>query len=293
MKTLLRNKIVLLVLACFLAGLLYKMFGERHVRQMPTTKVEKKTFEKTVIINGNLEPARKTIVVAPFNGFIRKVHVKVGEMVKAGDPVVTLSQTLSASEPLHPIRSGISGKVMQIVHAEGEYMKADDPNNYILRIDDQSEYYVDASAPELSVIYMAIGQPVELSSSAMPDRTFHGKVTEIAEAPKVQEGWRNQGKVEYQVRIRLGDKSPDLFSGLSFTAKVIVATKKDALVIPIEFLLKDNDQYFVSDVRKGRRPVQVGLVNDREVEITSGVSEGEVLQVIDMLENLGDADVAR
>lgn len=293
MKTLFRNKIVLLVLACFAAVALFKIFGDRRMRVMPTTKVVKKTFEKTVVINGNLEPIRKTIVIAPFNGFIRKVHVKVGQTVKAGDPVVTLSQTLAGDEPQHPIRSGISGKVMQIMHAEGEYMKADDATNYILRIDDQSEYYVDALAPELSVIYMAIGQPVELTSSALSGRIFHGKVMEIAEAPKVQDGWRNQGKVEYQVRVIVEDKSPDLFSGLSFTAKVITATKEDALVVPIEYLQKENDQYYLLDTKKGKRAVQVGLVNDREVEITSGVAEGDVIQVVDMLDTLGEADVPR
>jgi len=293
MKTLFRNKIVLLVLACFVAVALVKIFSDRHVRVMPTTKVEKKTFEKTVVVNGNLEPIRKTIVIAPFNGFIRKIHVKVGQIVKAGDPVVTLSQSLAGDEPQHPIRSGISGKVMQIMHTEGEYMKADDATNYILRIDDQSEYYVDANAPELSVIYMAIGQPVELTSSALSGRKFHGKVMEIAEAPKIQDGWRNQGKVEYQVRVQLVDKSSDLFSGLSFTAKVITAKKENALVVPIEYLLKENDDYFVFEPKKGKQPVQVGMVNDREVEVTSGVSEGDVIQVVDMLDNLGDADVAR
>lgn len=293
MKTLLRNKIVLLVLGCFAVVLAFKIFGDRRPRTMPTTTVEKKTFEKTVVVNGNLEPIRKTIVIAPFNGFIRKVHVKVGQMVKAGDPVVTLSQTLAGMEPQHPIRSGISGKVMQIMHAEGEYMKADDAANYILRIDDQSVYYVDANAPELSVIYMAIGQPVELTSSALAGRKFHGKVMEIAEAPKVQDGWRNQGKVEYQVRIRVEDKSPDLFSGLSFTAKVITAKKENALVVPIEYLHKENDEYYVLDPKKGKRQVQVGMVNDREVEITSGVAENDVIQVVDLLDALGDSDVAR
>ncbi len=253
----------------------------------------KKKFQKTVMMNGNLEPIRKTIVVAPFSGFIRKIHVKVGQMVKAGDPVVTLTQTLSDSEPIHPIRSGISGKVMQISHAEGEWMKVDDAQNYILRIDDQSQYYVDAYVPELSVTSLMLGQPVELTSSALAGRVYHGKIHEISVAPRVQEGWRNMGKVEYLVRILIKDKTDDLFSGLSFAAQVVTAEKEDALVLPMEYLFKEDDQYFVYDSKKQKRGVQIGMVNDHEAEITSGLKEGEVIQGPDMLELLGDRDVVR
>lgn len=252
--TVLRNKSIWLVIAfAFVGGYIYSVKGPSR-QAVQTVKVTKKKFQKTVVMNGNLEPIRKTIIVAPFNGFIRKVHVKVGQLVKAGDPVVTLTQTMSGAEPIHPIRTGISGRVMQIMHMEGEFMKADDAQNFILRIDDQSQYYVDAYAPELSVTEIASGQRVELTSSALPGRTYHGIVKEIYEAPRVQEGWRNQGKVEYLVRILVTDKTDDLLSGLSFSAQVITSVKENALVLPIEYLVKDKDQYYVygSD-KKDRR----------------------------------------
>lgn len=289
--TMLRNKVfwILLIAITFSAGYIWR--ASRPAAPMRTAVVTKKKFQKTVIMNGNLDPIRKTIVVAPFNGFIRKVHVQVGQMVKAGDPVVTLTQTLSSDEPIHPIRSGIPGRVMQIMHTEGEYMKADDPQNFILRIDDQSEYYIDAYAPELSVTYVAVGQPVELTSAALQGRVYHGVVKEISEAPRVEEGWKNQGKVEYLVRILMKDKTNDLFSGLSFSAQVITAEKENALVLPIEFLIKDKEQYFVYDRNGVKKPVKIGMVNDSDAEIVEGVSVGEVIRGADMLELLGDQNV--
>lgn len=287
----LRSKIfwVIVALIPFLAGVYWR--ASRVPLATRTAVVVKKKFQKTVLMNGNLDPIRKTIVVAPFNGFIRKVHVRVGQNVKAGDPVVTLTQTLSVDEPIHPIRSGIPGRVMQIMHTEGEYMKADDPLNFILRIDDQSEYYVDAYAPELSVAWVKIEQPVELTSAALQGRTYHGIVKEISEAPRIEEGWKNQGKVEYLVRILMKDKTEDLFSGLSFTAQVITAEKADALVLPMEFIVKEEDKYYVYDKGGARKLVKIGLVNDKEAEILEGVKEGEIIRGADMLELLGDQNV--
>lgn len=286
------NKFFLAIVGAWIVGALFFWHGGRPTAAYRTVSVEKKKFQKTVVMNGNLDPIRKTIVVAPFNGFIRKVHVKVGQLVKAGDPVVTLTQTLSNDEPIHPIRSGIPGRVMQIMHMEGEYMKADDPQNFILRIDDQSEYFVDAYAPELSVTYVTIGQPVELTSAALQGRVYHGEVREVSEAPRIEEGWKNQDKVEYLVRILMKDKTDDLFSGLSFAAQVITAEKENALVLPMEFLIKENEKYFVYDKDGKKKPIKIGMVNDKEAEITEGVTAGESVRAVDMLDLLGDANDA-
>jgi multidrug efflux pump subunit AcrA (membrane-fusion protein) len=287
-----RNKWWIGVLVVVVGGLFYLLKQKAENSPVRTATVERKKFQKSVMLNGNLEPIRKTIVIAPFNGFIRQVHVKVGQKVQAGDPVVTLTQSMSGSEPIHPIRSGISGRVVQVLHWEGEYMKADDPNGYILRIDDQSKYFIDAYVPELIVSFMSVGQSVDLTSSALTGRTFKGRIKEISEAPRVQEGWRNQGKVEYLVRIELLTKSDDLFSGLSFAGQVITAEKNNVLILPMEFIFKDKDDYFVFDEKRHRKLVHIGLVSDRDAEILDGVSEGEKVRSVDMVELLGDVDAA-
>lgn len=285
-----RNSIVIILVIAAVAGVLFAKFGRPKDPTIYAT-VEKRKFQKTVMINGNLEPIRKTIVIAPFNGFIRKMHVHVGQQVKAGDPVVTITQSLSGLEPVNPIRAGISGRVVQILRTEGEYLKADDAQNYILRIDDQSNYFVHANVPELSVTYMAIGQPVQLTSSALTGKVLKGRIKEISEAPKIQEGWRNQGKVEYLVSIELLEKSKELFSGLSFAAEVITAEKEDALVLPLEFIFKDGDQYYVVDAKMNKISVAIGMANDREAEIAAGLQEGDRVRSVDMVELLGDQDV--
>jgi multidrug efflux pump subunit AcrA (membrane-fusion protein) len=291
MTSLWRNKGFLILAVLVAVGGFYIWKSTRKVDPVIYATAEKKKFLKSVMINGSLEPVRKTIVIAPFNGFIRTIHVKVGQSVKAGDPVVTLTQSLSGPEPIHPIRAGISGRVVQVMHGEGEYMKADDATNYILRIDDQSKYYVDAYVPELSVTFMAVGQAVSLTSSALPGKVIKGKIKEISEAPKIQEGWRNQGKVEYLVRIELIERSDELFSGLSFAAEVITNEKENAIVLPLEFLFKEGDQYFVMDENQKKVPVVIGMVNDHEAEILSGLNAGARVRGFDMMEILGDRDV--
>ena len=66
---------------------------------------------------------------------------------------------------------------------------------FILRIDDQSQYFVDAYAPELSVKppSSSAASPWRLTSAALQGRAFHGVVKEVnEEAPRIEEGWKNQ-----------------------------------------------------------------------------------------------------
>jgi len=70
---------------------------------------------------------------------------------------------------------------------------------------------------ELDVVDLAVGQPVEVTLEALPDRTLRGTVIDIGRVPEVV-----RGDVVYQVRVALDDY-PDLPLRWGMTAEVSAA----------------------------------------------------------------------
>ncbi|HVK61239.1 MAG TPA: biotin/lipoyl-containing protein, partial [Bdellovibrionales bacterium] len=99
--------------------------------------VAKGEVAQRVTIAGNVIPERRTIIIAPYEGYIQKLFVKVGDKVKAGDPIVMVAVSLTTPERIFPVRAPYAGTVVQVPKFEGEFVKTD-PAQFIARIDDLS-----------------------------------------------------------------------------------------------------------------------------------------------------------
>ena len=83
-----------------------------------------------------------------------------------------------------------------------------------------------------------------MTIDAMPNRTFHGHVTEIGNTAILrssgvaasQSKTSDQEAKDFKVVMALDDPPDDIRPGLSCTGKIITATKKSVLAIPIQAL---------------------------------------------------------
>jgi multidrug efflux pump subunit AcrA (membrane-fusion protein) len=77
----------------------------------------------------------------------------------------------------------------------------------------------------------------------------------------------------YRIRIALPDDTP-LYVGMSVEANVVTREKESALLVPADAV--QGQQVLVLDGDRVRlRKVEIGIRGARNVEILSGVSEGE------------------
>ncbi len=239
-----------------------------------------------VLISGVITPKRTTSIVAPYDGYIRKLFVNVGDLVKEGQPLVTISQLAhSRNEELYPILAPFAGKIVQVLKTEGEFAEkaASSPGrNMILRLDDLSSIYIAADAPEIDHGKLKLGQSVVIRASALPKKTYKGKIDQISMAPKYTDNWE-RGRVEYPIRIQVIDPDNELISGMSAMAEVITKEVKGVLVISHESLIRDKGKYFVDTGVESRKEVIVGLENEEFVEISSGITEGTKVRAVDFL----------
>lgn len=289
MKVLSMSKWIIILLAVFAIGwlLLANINFENGTGSVSRTDtVKRMDLVQRVTIAGNVEPDRKTIVTAPFNGYVKKLYVKVGDNVKKGDPLVSVVQSLQSVDPVYPLRSPFNGTVVQVLKDEGEFVKQDDPKDYILRVDSLKKLYVISDVPEIDSIKIVPGQEAVIKASAILDKKYKGIVEEVSLASKLQDDWRGNSKVEYRTKIKVTDFDDDLKPGMSAIIDIITFKKESVLVLPHEYILKENDKFYALLTSGKRTKIKVGIQNESFFEITSGLTEGQQVKQVDFMEIL-------
>lgn len=137
------------------------------------------------------------------------------------------------------------------------------------------------SLDQTEVVQAAIGQKAKITFSAIPGKVFEGEVVELEESPREVES----EAISYEAIIKINKQGEKLYSGMTAKVEIAVAKKENVLNVPI-LAVRDGENAgdkFVL-LKKGeneeeRVPVEVGLSDNNNVEIVSGLKEGdEVLE---------------
>jgi multidrug efflux pump subunit AcrA (membrane-fusion protein) len=268
-----------IVAVMLLAATALLLFSAGRESPQPLGRVERKDLLQRVTIAGTIVPRRRTLVTAPYNGYVKEVFVKVGDQVRPGQPLVSVTQSLQSQEPVFPLRAPYAGTVVHVNKQEGENVKEGDSNEYLMRIDDMTKYYVEASAPEIDRVKLKLNQEAVIKASAILDKSYKGVITELTLAPRQGQGRSQQ---EYPVRIEVSDKDDILGPGMSVVVDIITARRENVLTLRHEFVHRDeNGFYFVIHANGERRPIQVGMQNEESFEILDGIAEGQQVRQID------------
>ncbi|HUA01896.1 MAG TPA: efflux RND transporter periplasmic adaptor subunit [Candidatus Aquilonibacter sp.] len=221
----------------------------------------------------------KTTYTAPINGIVSYIAVRVGENVVPG-----------------------------IQNAQG---------SFLMTISDMSIVTAEVKVDETDITSVRDGQPVEVSIDAIPDKTFTGHVTEVGELAILRTSGEDsmtettantQEARDFKVVVTLDSPPSSLRPGLSATAKIQTAYRKDVIAIPIQALAErtqkeldeakngtSNDVTLAASnsndannkeiqgvfvVRNGKAefvPVQTGVTGITDIEITGGLREGDTI----------------
>jgi len=112
-----------------------------------------------------------------------------------------------------------------------------------------------------------------LTFDAFTGKTFTGKVVSIDTAGSV-----SSGVTSYPATILLDSNIEEIYPNMSATANIITATKNDVLLVPTAAVQTQNDQTYVRLLKNGKPQqvnVETGLSSSTQIEITSGLSEGD------------------
>jgi multidrug efflux pump subunit AcrA (membrane-fusion protein) len=247
--------------------------------------VEKMDLEQKVTIAGFIIPEKKTIIAAPFNGYVKKIYVKVGDFVKSGEPLVSIVQSLQSIDPIYPLLAPFSGTVVQVLRSEGEYVKQDDSKFYIMRIDQLDKLVFRSLTPEIDIVKIKIGQVAIIKAKAILDKTYKGKVRKLFLAAREQDDERSP-KVEFQSEISIDDPDDQLKSGLSAVVDIVTNKRTKVFAVPHEYIEQNGAKNFVTLESGEKKEITLGMQNESMFEVLKGLTGGEKLRQVDFLKML-------
>jgi HlyD family secretion protein len=162
------------------------------------------------------------------------------------------------------VKSKIKGKVYQMNLAKGEIVN---PQTPIAIIGDDKKYLLKMQIDEYDIVSIKLGMPVLVVLNSYRDAVFNAVVTKINPIMNVQ-------SKTFTIEAEFVKAPNILYPNISFEANVVIKTKKDALLIPRNYLL--NDSTVLNKAEKQIR-VKTGLKDYQMVEILSGINEKDEL----------------
>jgi len=185
----------------------------------------------------------------------------------------------------------------------------------IMTIADMSTITAEVKVDETDIVNVKLDQVADVSIDAIPGRTFKGHVIEIGNTAILrssglaanQSAVSSQEAKDFKVVVALDDPPAEIRPGLSCTAKIITATRQKALAIPIQALTVRQRGDLEAEPKKGNvqaatnvdpdkqkklkeelqgvfivkngaaefHEVKTGITGSTEIEVLSGVKEGE------------------
>lgn len=128
-------------------------------------------------VDGNI-----TKISPQITGKLSAIYVAEGDNVRAGDTIarqLDLGLAQSANIDLAVLKSPINGTIISKISNVGEVVS---PGQPVVMVCDNNSLYVTADIEETDLRKVQVGQEVEFSIDAFPNRKFTGQVLSIADA---------------------------------------------------------------------------------------------------------------
>jgi HlyD family secretion protein len=222
--------------------------------------------------------------------------------------------------------SPINGIVSYLPERVGDYVVPGIQNSngsFLMTLSDMSVVTAEVKVDETDIVMVKMGQDADVTIDAVPGKVFKGKVTEIGSQAVLrtsglattQSTASNQEAKDFKVVVTISNPPENVRPGLSTTAKIKTAERKNVLAIPIQALAvrtrkdleeaaknakkesgvtlaappppapgdpkKDEVQgVFVVNGKKAIfRSVETGITGVTDIEVTKGLQKGDEIVV--------------
>jgi HlyD family secretion protein len=234
--------------------------------------MQKKIAQAQAGLNRTADILKKHETIAPIDGLVTYLPVRVGETVVPGVQNSAASTIMTIAD-------------MSIVTAE-------------VKID------------ETDIVNIKLGQSAEITVDAIPNKTFTGHVIEIGNTAILRStglaastsSTSSQEAKDFKVVVAMDNPPDEIRPGLSCASKITTATRKNVTAIPIQALTSRTKGDLIPDKEKPVNPDPatvkankeeyqgVFLINGKKVEfrkVETGITGATEIEVISGL-NPGD-----
>jgi membrane fusion protein (multidrug efflux system) len=165
------------------------------------------------------------------------------------------------------ITAPISGVIRRLDAVEGLLLNVSDPVAEILQIDRVKAV---VGIPESDVAMVRNIEEVTLTVQALDDKDIIGRTHYLASSPE-------NGAKLYRMELAVGNNDHQILPGMFFRAQIVKKVYQDTMAVPIYTVIKRQDKQFVYVEKNGvahQLPVELGIIEDWQVQVVSGLSPG-------------------
>jgi len=144
---------------------------------------------------------------------------------------------------------------------------------------------------EVDINKVSIEQEVEIQVDAFPDKSFKGKVIEVA---NIGEQMRKFDAKVFEVTIELLETDTVLRPAMTTSNKIVTKIHDKVKFVPLETIQNDSLTYVFKQTDKGviKQEVITGEFNDDKIIIKYGLKKGETV-LLSIPENASDLEIVR
>jgi len=176
--------------------------------------------------------------------------------------------------PISGTVSGLSLQIGSVINSQSS-SNTTATTNKIAGVRTDAMPTISISLTEIDVPKITIGDKATVTFDAFTDKTFTGKVVSIDLI-----GIVSSGVTTYPTVILLDTKSDAILPNMAASANIITNTKDNILLVPVSAVITQNGTSIVQ-IMKNNKPqtvtVETGLSSDEQIEIKSGLKEGETV----------------
>jgi RND family efflux transporter MFP subunit len=171
------------------------------------------------------------------------------------------------------IRSPISGYITERLIEVGDKVNN---NQQVYTVEDFSPLLVKVFVPTADIVNLKEGMPSQITTDVLKGMVFKGKIKLINPRIDVQSG-------TVKVTLEVYDKQLKLRPGMFVETKIMVRSNPEALVIPKKSIVYKRGISYVfifNKMKVQQREVKTGISEGDNIEILSGIKEGEALVTV-------------
>lgn len=266
---------------------------------------ERERARKLVAVNGasQAELDRAESEVSAQEARLQSVQERIAQ---ASAVLSEATHQLSLATLYAPIDGVVTSKLKQV----GERIRGSDfAEDVLLVISTLSSMEMKAEVGEREAVFLHEGDKGEVEIDAFPDKRFPATVVEIAKNATVKNAGTEAEVTTFPVRLSLDAPVPGALPGMSADVSVATETHENALAVPIQAVTARTEKEITGKkpeteplegqgAKAVRRPsrgasvkvvftmesgvarlhrVETGLSSDTEIEILSGLKEGDAV----------------
>ena len=237
--------------------------NEEYQNALRSLEAEENDLEKAKL---DLELMKKPVsenTVIQYEAQLKQLDIQRQELEKSGE-----NFTIVAS---------IDGTVLNKLVEKGSYLQ---PGMHIMEISNTEQLYIESDILVGDIAKVYENAAVAISNKDLDIADLEGVVEKIHPNAfsKISDLGIQQKRIK--VDIEMKDITDNLRPGYDLDIKIITDSKKNALLIPENAVFSLDEKNFVFVIEKDKaviREIEQGIKSGRQVEILSGLKEGDIL----------------